>query len=134
MPWMSEADICEMYKSAKNQQTQINILAQLNACKAETIRNILRKNGITPIEPRTVKHRAKAQKQWTVEELLKFLHLINEGKSNKELAEQFGRSIGAIRCVRAKLNPEIISNPSQNIKTALEIFKNNGGALLNETA
>lgn len=128
MPWMTESDICSLYRNAKNQQAQVNILAQLNAVKAETIRNILRKNGITPAEPKAVKHRKKAQKQWTVEELLRFMHLLNEGKSNQELAELFDRSIGAIRCVRAKLNPEIISNPSQNIKTALEIFEKSEGA------
>ncbi|MBQ3603927.1 MAG: hypothetical protein IJA02_08815 [Clostridia bacterium] len=134
MPWMSEADICEMYKSAKDQRAQINILAQLNACKTETIRNILLKNGITPVEPRKVKHHSKQRKLWSVEELLQLQHLINEGKNNKELSERFDRSIGAIRCVRAKLNPEIIANPSENIKIAIEIFKNNGGVLLNETA
>lgn len=131
MPWMSEADICEMYKSAKDQRAQINILAQLNACRSETIRKILLKNGITPVEPRTVKHRDVPQKIWSVEELTELMHMIDSGTSNEELAIHFGRTVLAVKCVKTKLNPAQVANPSGNIKRAIEIYRMQKGALLN---
>ena len=42
---MTEAEIVRSYKKAENRQKQIKILAELNLCEKEDIREILRKHG-----------------------------------------------------------------------------------------
>ena len=42
---MTDGEICESYRSAKDQKKQLNTLAQLNATNKETIAQILREGG-----------------------------------------------------------------------------------------
>lgn len=42
---MTDGEICESYRSAKDQKKQLNTLAQLNATNKETIARILREGG-----------------------------------------------------------------------------------------
>ena len=43
---MTADEIVTSYKQSKNKQQQIQILADLNACSKDNIKNILRENGI----------------------------------------------------------------------------------------
>ena len=43
---MTDAEIVKTYKEAKNKKTQIEILADLNCCKASDIKTILKNNGV----------------------------------------------------------------------------------------
>ena len=45
---MSEAEICKRFKEAKDHRKQVGILADLNCCSRDQIREILLKNGIAP--------------------------------------------------------------------------------------
>lgn len=42
---MSEFEICQRYRQAKDKQRQIKILAELNAVYVSTIMGILKRNG-----------------------------------------------------------------------------------------
>ena len=43
---MSDREIVESFHTAKNPRGQIGVLAQLNACSEDTIRDILKRNGV----------------------------------------------------------------------------------------
>lgn len=43
---MSDTEICASYRDAKNKNTQIEVLAELNATDQETIKGILKKRGV----------------------------------------------------------------------------------------
>lgn len=45
MSEQKELDICKEYREAKNKSEQIEILAQLNCCDVEEIKEILKKHG-----------------------------------------------------------------------------------------
>ena len=50
--YYTEAEICYEFKKAKHPNAQIRILAELNAVPTETIREILRRHGLTEIKRR----------------------------------------------------------------------------------
>ena len=60
--YMSNDDIVKEYNEAKDKQKQITILAQLNACPVQDIRNILADAGIEDI-PKRHYNRSKTVKQ-----------------------------------------------------------------------
>lgn len=43
---MTTAEIIRSYREAKNKKKQVNILAQLNLCTVEEIKNILTEGGV----------------------------------------------------------------------------------------
>lgn len=43
---MSESEIVKNYKDSKNKRSQIQILADLNTCKPDDIKKILKDNGV----------------------------------------------------------------------------------------
>ena len=61
---MTDAEIRESYRTAKNKRQQVRILAELNACEVDVITAILNENGkkaqkMPEKEPKTIKNRQK---------------------------------------------------------------------------
>ncbi len=126
--WQSDKDICDMYRHAADQKEQIRILAQLNACKENEIRDVLERNGIEPVGPRVVQHRTEPYKPWTIEEMVQLLYLVANGMTDKKLSEYFKRSETAISNMKSKINRK----RTENARAALEIFnREHGGEQLN---
>ena len=48
--WQKERDICYMYRHAKRPAEEIEILAEVNGCSVNEIKNVLIRNGIKPAE------------------------------------------------------------------------------------
>ena len=48
---MSDAEIVRSYKNAKDKRSQVGVLAELNACSKDLIREILSRNGIDAPKP-----------------------------------------------------------------------------------
>ena len=48
---MSEKEIVRSYTNAKDKRSQVGVLAELNACPNDTIREILERNGISAPKP-----------------------------------------------------------------------------------
>lgn len=51
MMQMSEKEIVRSYTNAKDKRSQVGVLAELNACPNDTIREILERNGISAPKP-----------------------------------------------------------------------------------
>ena len=60
--YMSNDDIVKEYKEAKDKQKQITILAQLNACPVQDIRNILADAGCEDIPKRKYNRKTEVTK------------------------------------------------------------------------
>lgn len=127
-PWMSDKDIADMYNGAVDRHKQIKVLAELNACSQDEIKTVLARRGIEVPAPKVHKQKGVRKKPWTVEQLLELLRLKESGHSNKALAKHFGRSEIAVRNVVVRMNPDVVSIPPKNIKTALELFNKAKGA------
>lgn len=48
---MTEDEIVRSYRNAKNRNTQVTVLAQLNACQKEEIEQILEQKGVIKKKP-----------------------------------------------------------------------------------
>lgn len=48
---MSDSEIVRSYKEAKDKRSQVGVLADLNACSKDYIREILQRNGINAPKP-----------------------------------------------------------------------------------
>ena len=48
---MSDAEIVRSYREAKDKRSQVGVLAELNACNKDLIREILKHNGINAPKP-----------------------------------------------------------------------------------
>jgi len=98
---MSEGEIVRAYKQAAKKQEQIRILSELNLCDKETIREILRKNGIDVREPQ---NRFTANKETTesgketngtVEQALK--PILNEFDENEKMMREISAEVMKLR-------------------------------------
>jgi hypothetical protein len=107
-----------MYRHARRPAEQIQILAEINSCSEEKIRDILERNGIKPAGVRKAQHRPTVRKPWAVDELVQFLYLNANGMSVIKLAEYFERTETAIRSIRSKIE----TRETEPIRVALEIF------------
>lgn len=114
--WQTERDICYMYRHARRPAEQIQILAEINGCSEEKIRDILERNGIKPAGIRKAQHRATVRKPWTVDELVQFIYLDANGMSAIKLAEYFERSERAVASIRHKIQ----TRQTESIRVALE--------------
>lgn len=48
---MTDAEICRSYREAKDKRSQVGVLAELNVCSKDLIREILSRNGIDAPKP-----------------------------------------------------------------------------------
>lgn len=108
---MSNAEICTSFKQAKNQNDQITILAELNACGTAEILEILQAggciSGLSKVK-REVKEEAKAAKRsnvkWTPEMDRQLVAYCEAGKSIKEIGELMGLRATQIKARKETLN------------------------------
>lgn len=87
--WMTEDDICVMYRQAANRQNQIVILSQLNGCQTEEIRDILIKHGYS-LKPR--KRNPMKEGSLTAEERARAHDLWEQGLPYKDIGREMHRS------------------------------------------
>lgn len=93
---MSEHEICQMYRDAKDKNEQISILADLNVCDSGTIIDVLSRNGFVPglpVKSKTAKNDSKKRKpatQFTAEICAEIEKLYAEGVLIREISERIG--------------------------------------------
>lgn len=121
---MSNAEICTSFKQAKNQNDQITILAELNACGTEKILEILQAGGCISGLPKVKKklekelqEEAKAAKrsnvQWTPEMDRQLVAYCEAGESVKGIAELMG-----LRPTQIKARKEVLNARGYIVNTA----------------
>lgn len=95
-------EICVSYKQARDQEAQIVILSELNACPICDITAILKESGLLKPKRSTLKHptarRSSKRHFWTDEEISEIQKLRDEGAKVREIADKFGVSETSIRC------------------------------------
>lgn len=98
---MSEFEILQDYKSAKDKNKQISILADINLCSCEKIIEILMKNGaVSGLKKKKMVQRIN----WTTEMENDVLRLSQEGDSIERIADKLGLKEGAVRSKLTRLN------------------------------
>lgn len=96
-------EIVQMYKEAKDKNTQIAILADLNACSKQEILSLLQEEGlISGVKlPKKARRKEDAPRlprmTWTEELKDSVRRLCVEGLSNLEIAERLGMDEGQIK-------------------------------------
>lgn len=101
--YMERHEIVQMYKEAKDKNAQIEILADLNACKKEEILTILQEEGlISGVKPpkkeaKKEQMRRGAKMIWTDEAKEKVRLLLSEGLTVLEVAERMGLDAVQVR-------------------------------------
>ena len=84
---MSEKDIVRSYTNAKDKRSQVGVLAELNACPKDTIREILERNGISAPKPgrksQKTTEKPKKPKAQLTEEAKKAAGLLKNEESEK---------------------------------------------------
>ena len=86
--WMTPGEICRNYQQARQKWKQIRILADLNACQPEAIREVLRNQGVPA---QTQPH------PWTSEEDAKCRQLQAQGYTYRQIADRLpGRTKYAV--------------------------------------
>ena len=94
---MSEHEICQMYRDAKDKNEQISILADLNVCDSGTIIDVLSRNGFVPgmpmkkmAEKQTKYKRPNTAFRFTDAEVAEIEKLYASGMRTAEIAEKLG--------------------------------------------
>ena len=105
-PW-PEDEIVASYRSALDKKAQIKILADLNVCKVQDIRELLIAHGETLPEVR----RDLRVLKWTVQEEAQLRQLAAEGKSAAEIAELMGRTKKSIEQKLSKMHISLRRQP-----------------------
>ena len=106
-PW-PEDEIVASYRSALDKKAQIKILADLNVCKVQDIRDLLIAHGETLPEVR----RDLRVLKWTVQEEAQLRQLAAEGKSAAEIAELMGRTKKSIEQKLSKMHISLRRQPT----------------------
>ena len=105
-PW-PEDEIVASYRSALDKKAQLKILADLNVCKVQDIRELLIAHGETLPEVR----RDLRVLKWTVQEEAQLRQLAAEGKSAAEIAELMGRTKKSIEQKLSKMHISLRRQP-----------------------
>lgn len=109
---MSEHEICQMYRDAKDKNEQISILADLNVCDSGTIIDVLSRNGFVPglpvksktarngfkgeITTKTGSKKRKPATQFTAETCAEIEKLYASGIWTGQIAERLGLDYKAV--------------------------------------
>lgn len=108
--YMTDGEIITSYKQAKNPQSQIHVLAELNGTDTATMRAKLRSLGFDVKEPKARPKRAPSVLPLIESETLRRMFLA--GLSDREIAEELGVSVWNV----------------QNRRLALGMTRNRGGS------
>lgn len=114
-PW-PEDEIVASYRSALDKKAQIKILADLNVCKVQDIRELLIEHGEDLPEVR----RDLRVLKWTVQEETQLRQLAVEGKSAAEIAELMGRTRKSIEQKLSKMHISLRNQQPVMKKVLLE--------------
>ena len=90
--WMTEGEIRQSYRLAKDQRNQITILAELNAVPTSIIKRILAEGGLITPESLAKKMLTK----WTEDKIETLVKLLICGYRHKEIAAIMNTTICAI--------------------------------------
>lgn len=99
---MSEHEICQMYRDAKDKNEQVKILADLNVCDSGTIIDVLSRNGFVPglpVKSKTAKNDSKKRKpatQFTAEICAEIEKLYASGIWTGQIAKRLGLNYKAV--------------------------------------
>lgn len=105
-PW-PEDEIVASYRSALDKKAQLKILADLNVCNVQDIRELLIAHGETVPEVR----RDLRVLKWTVQEETQLRQMAAEGKSAAEIAELMGRTKKSIEQKLSKMHISLRRQP-----------------------
>lgn len=83
---MTEQEIVKSYKNAKDKRSQVGVLAELNACSNDYIRQILHQNGIEAPKPGRKTEQKEPEKVETLEVPKEVIELVQ--KRAKELRQE----------------------------------------------
>ena len=123
-PW-PEDEIVASYRSALDKKAQLKILADLNVCKVQDIRELLIAHGETLPEVR----RDLRVLKWTVQEEAQLRQLAAEEKSATEIAELMGRTKKSIEQKLSRMHISLRSRQPVMLealptgKDIIELFK-----------
>ena len=126
MAWLSDKQICTMYRDSANREEQIKILSELTLYSVERVVAILRAGGYDVAMPKRrysdtpVK---KTSRRWTADEYLIVWRLFNEGASLLGIAKECNRSTRAIKCALNGLQKRPGYIPTAEMLTALRLYE-----------
>ena len=92
---MSTEEIKSRYKSMKPTQDRLQILADLNGCEKKTIQAVL--DGHEPAKPKLTHNGTMLYHRWTAEDEQELIEMVKAGKTVKEAADRFVRSVTAVK-------------------------------------
>lgn len=112
--YMTEGEICAMYRQAASPKDEITVLAQLNAVPTETIEAILQKNGY-PVKVRkrltvksTGRHIITPEDERFIEEKSR------EGWTNIHIAHSVGCGVSTVSHVLLRLQMRATKNRKES--------------------
>lgn len=126
MAWLSDKQICIMYRDAKDKEEQIKILSELTLYSVERIISILRAGGYKAEVPKmrySDRPPRKISRRWTSEEYLKVWRMFNNGASILHIAKECDRSTGAIRGALRGLQQSPGYSTTDDMRTALRLYE-----------
>lgn len=91
---MSTEEIKSRYKEMKPTQDRLQILADLNGCEKKTIQAVL--DG-KKTEPKLTHNGTMLYQRWTAEDEQELIEMVKGGKTVKEAADRFVRSVTAVK-------------------------------------
>ena len=92
---MTTEEIKSRYKSMKPTQDRLQILADLNGCEKKTIQAVL--DGHEPDKPKLTHNGTMLYQRWTEEDEQDLIEMVKDGKTVKEAADRFVRSVTAVK-------------------------------------
>ncbi len=99
---MSEFQICQFIKEARDPLERVEICAQMNLCGPEEIRKICERNGLNL--PKKIGSYKSCK--WTHEKVEAIRKELEKGKKKKDVALKFGISVYGLSYVIRKYIPE----------------------------
>ncbi len=126
MAWLSDAQICIMYRDSRDREEQIKILSELTLYSVERIVSILRDGGYKAEVPKmrySDRPPRKSSRRWTAEEYLKVWRMFKEGASLLRIAKECGRSKGAIGYALRGLQQSPGYCTTDDMRTALRLYE-----------
>lgn len=119
---MTEGEIVRDFKAAKSKAKQIDILAQLNCCSVQTIRDILENNGVVlKGVPKTTSNKDQQPKQVTAK--------AEKAEKVVEIREVVKQIPGIVKdCVIQRVG--VLDDKITELEKALEAYRNERDELL----
>lgn len=95
--YMTDSEITEIYRSAKNKERQVTVLADLNACRKYDMAKKLAELGLRELKEKPPATRPLKEPNWTKIDYDAAKALYDEGRTDEEISAQLGCSLYAFR-------------------------------------